>query len=95
MFGDSIALFVAKRKMNMKSIKVPGTPTDDIFVGKSSRSGLVNWHLTNDYTFPASKGPTQVLNKQTKSEIKHSSESVSSAEGDGKSADQVHDDLSD
>ena len=34
LFGDSIALFVAKRKMNMKSIKVPGTSTDDIFIGK-------------------------------------------------------------
>ena len=34
MFGDSIALFVAKRKMNMKSITVPGTSTDDVFIGK-------------------------------------------------------------
>ena len=47
--------------------------------------------FTNDFIFPASKGTIQVLNKQTKSEIKHSSDSMSSAEGEGKSSDQVYD----
>ena len=81
----------------MKSIKVPGTSTDDIFIGKfwsRSSSGMVQVHvasglcqaLRNNLIFLASKGI-----KQTKSEIKHSSESVSSTEEDGKPSDQVHD----
>ena len=83
----------------MKSIKVPGTSTDDIFIGKflsRSNQGLVQVHvasglcqaLRNDLIFLASKGI-----KQTKTEIKHSSESVSSTEEDGKPkpSDRVHD----
>ena len=90
--------------MNMKSITVPGTSTDDVFIGKfcwkrvispghvltskSLKSEFKRADIDKPFIFPASKG---VLNKKKNSESKNSSDSVSSGEEGRKSPDQAND----